>query len=180
MQKLRIYVFDKLSNNLPNYKGIRMQPTLFLGKGKIEIGSNTSFGYYPSPSFFSTYCHIEARHDDAIISIGNNNYFNNNFSIIADRGTIIIGNRCLVGVNVSIVNSDFHPIRILDRHTTNYTCKDVRIGNDVFIGSDVTILKGVNIGDNAVIANGSIVCEDVEENTIVRGNPAVFYKKIYE
>ena len=38
----------------------------------------------------------------------------------------------------------------------------------------------VHIGDNAVIANGAIVFDDVKENTIVRGNPAVFYKEIYE
>lgn len=180
MQKLRIFMFDRLSDNMLHYKGVRMQPTLFLGKGKIEIGKNTSFGYYPSPSFFSTYCHIEARNDDASISIGKDNYFNNNLSIIADHGTIIIGDKCLVGFNVSVVNSDFHPIRICDRHTDNHRCKDVKIGNNVFIGSNVTILKGVTIGDNVVIANGSVVYDDVKENTIVRGNPATFYKEIYE
>jgi acetyltransferase-like isoleucine patch superfamily enzyme len=173
-------MFDKLSDNMLQYKGIRIQPTLFLGKGKIEIGENTSFGYNPSPSFFSTYCHIEARHADASIAIGRDNCFNNNLSIIADHGTIIIGDRCLVGFNVSVINSDFHPIRICDRHTDNYKCKDVKIGNNVFIGSNVTILKGVTIGNNAVIANGSIVYEDVTENTIVKGNPAKFYKNIYE
>lgn len=180
IQKIRIYVFDKLSDNTLPFKGICVQPTLFLGQGKIEIGINTSFGYYPSPFFFSTFCYIEARHDDACISIGNSNYFNNNLSIIADHGTITIGDRCLVGLNVSIMNSDFHPIRICDRHTDKYSCKDVKIGNDVFIGSNVTILKGVTIGDNAVIANGSVVYDDVKENTIVRGNPATFYKEIYE
>lgn len=180
IQKWRIYKFDKLSDNLPRYKGVCMQPTLFLGKGKIEIGDNTTLGYYPSPFFFSTYCHIEARHYDSIISIGKNNYFNNNLSIIADHGTIIIGDRCLFGCNVSIINSDFHPIRISERHTNNYRCKDVTIGNNVFIGNNVTILKGVTIGDNAVVANGSVVYEDVTENTIVRGNPATFYKEIYE
>ena len=180
IQKIRILLFDKLSDNKPDYKGVSLQPTLFLGKGKINIGCGTTFGYYPSPLFFYTYCHIEARHADSNIYIGTDNCFNNNFSVIADHGTISIGNKCLVGYNVSIINSDFHPIRIADRHTSNYTCKDVVIGNNVFIGSNVTILKGVTIGDNAVIANGSVVYEDVTENTIVRGNPATFYKEIYE
>ena len=56
--------------------------------------------------------------------------------------------------------------------------KDVRIMDNVFIGNNVTILKGVTIGANAVVANGSVVFDDVAANTVVRGNPAVFYKKL--
>lgn len=56
--------------------------------------------------------------------------------------------------------------------------KDVRVGNNVFIGSNVSIMKGVTVGDNAVIANGSVVFDDVAANTVVRGNPAVFYKEL--
>ena len=180
IKRLRIILYDKLSDNIPQYKGVRLQPTLFLGDGKIEIGSNTTFGYYPSPSFYISYCHIEARNADANIIIGYNNHFNNNLCIVADHGNVFIGNNCLIGTNVSIINSDFHPIRIKDRHTNDYSCKDVFIGSNVFIGSDVSIMKGVHIGDNAVIANGSVVFEDVGANTIVRGNPAKFYKEIYE
>ena len=180
IKRLRVILYDKLSNNMPLYKGVCSQPSLFLGNGKIEIGSNTTFGYYPSPLFYTSYCHVEARNTDASIIIGNNNYFNNNFCIISDHGKIIIGDNCLIGTNVTIINSDFHSIRITDRHTSNYSCKDVVIGNNVFIGCNVTILKGVTVGDNAMIANGAVVTEDVKENTIVRGNPAVFYKRIYE
>ena len=180
VKRVRVLLYDYLSTNKPLCKGIRVQPILFLGKGKIEIGAHTHFGYFPSSLFFSTYCHIEARHEDARIIIGKNNYFNNNFSIVADHGNVIIGNGCLIGVSVSIINSDFHPIRICDRHSANYKCKDVIIGNNVFIGNSVTILKGVTIGDNAVIANGAVVYDNVESNTIVRGNPAKFYKQIYE
>jgi acetyltransferase-like isoleucine patch superfamily enzyme len=98
--------------------------------------------------------------------------------VIADN--VIIGDNCLVGTNVSIINSDFHPISIKYRHVCTQKSKDVVIGNNVFIGSNVSICKGVTIGDNAVIGNGSVVFNDVEPNTIVRGNPAKFYKKIYE
>ena len=81
---------------------------------------------------------------------------------------------------MSIINSDFHPIGASKRHTGEPKSKEVEIGNNVFIGSNVSICKGVHIGDNAIIANGALVFEDVEENTIVRGNPATFYKEIYE
>ena len=55
---------------------------------------------------------------------------------------------------------------------------DVYIGNNVFCGNNVTILKGVRIGDNSVIANGSVVISDVESNSIYGGNPAAFIKHI--
>lgn len=42
----------------------------------------------------------------------------------------------------------------------------------------MSIMKGVTVGDNAVIANGSVVFDDVAANTVVRGNPAVFYKEL--
>lgn len=180
LHKFRVYLFDKLSNNRPSYTGLRQQPVLYLGCGKIDIGMNTIFGYFPSPYYYKGYCHIEARCADAIIHIGNNNHFNNNFNIIAEHGTIKVGDNCLVGTNVLIINSDFHPISIKARHLGTQKSKDVIIGNNVFIGSNVSICKGVNIGDNAVIANGSVVFDDVKANTIVRGNPAIFYKKIDE
>ena len=144
------------------------------------MGEDNTFGYFPSPYFFNGYCHIEARHEDAWIKIGNNNYFNNNFTVVAEHEGISIGDDCLVGVNVSIINSDFHPISAANRHGGGQRSKKVEIGNNVFIGSNVSICKGVYIGDNAVIANGAVVFDDVKANTIVRGNPATFYKELYE
>jgi maltose O-acetyltransferase len=153
---------------------------LWLGKGRVSLGENNTFGHFPAPYFFNGYCHVEARYEDAWIEIGDNNYFNNNFSVTAEQGGIRIGSNCLVGCNVSIMNSDFHPISAAKRHGGGYKCKFVEIKDNVFIGDNVIILKGVHIGDNAVIAAGSVVCDDVAANTIVRGNPATLYKEIYE
>lgn len=190
MQKMRKLLFEickrirrkwysRLSTLKPEGRANIQHPVLFEGKGRVIIGSVT-FGYFPSNGFFSGYTHIEARNSDAIIRIGNNNHFNNNLTIIAEHGEISIGNDCLVGTNVSIINSDFHPISAAKRHGGGQKSKFVEIGNNVFIGSNVSICKGVHIGDNAVIANGSVVFDDVKANTIVRGNPATFYKEIYE
>lgn len=172
--------FRLLSNKAPLVKPCETQPVLYLGEGCITVDSSSVFGYSPSPFLYSGYCHVEARNVDSIIEIGADNYFNNNFCVIAESGKIQIGSNCLVGVNVTIINSDFHPISICDRHARGGRSKDVIIGNNVFIGSNVTILKGVHIGDNAVIANGSVVYSDVKENTVVRGNPAEFYKELYD
>lgn len=55
---------------------------------------------------------------------------------------------------------------------------NIFIGRNVWIGSHATILSGVSIGDNAVVAAGAVVTKDVEANTIVAGVPAKFRKTI--
>lgn len=180
IRKYRAWLFRHLSTLKPEGKTGRNDAVLFEGEGRVILGAGNKFGHFPSPLYFSTYAHIEARYKDALIQIGNNNYFNNGLSIDAEHGSIIIGNDCLVGSNVSIINSDFHPISIANRHRGGHKSKFVSIGNNIFIGNNVSICKGVHIGDNAVIANGAVVFDDVKENTIVRGNPAKFYKEIYE
>lgn len=57
---------------------------------------------------------------------------------------------------------------------------DTIIGNDVWIGYKATIMAGVNIGDGAIIASGSIVTKDVAPYTIVGGNPAKVIKKRFD
>lgn len=177
--RCRVLLYNALSNN-KNVEGkVKcLQPTVFMGRGKIRFGQNNVLGYNPSPYFYSGSCHVEARADDAAIVFGDNNHFNNNLVIIAEHGKIELGSDLLVGWGVSICNSDFHPVKISERHNSTQRSKNIKIGNNVFIGSNVTILKGVTIGDNAVIASGAVVKDDVMENTVVMGNPAKFYKKI--
>jgi len=54
----------------------------------------------------------------------------------------------------------------------------VKIGTNVFIGSNVRILKGVSIGDNTVIANGSIVVSSIPKDVIAGGNPAKILRSL--
>ena len=180
VKKIRLWWYSSQSTLVPDGRAKYVQPVFWGGKGKVIIGEGNTFGFFPSSNYYNGYCHVEARHVDAWIKIGNNNHFNNNFSIVAEHDGISIGNDCLIGTNVSIINSDFHPISAAKRHGGGQKSKFVEIGNNVFIGNNVSICKGVHIGDNAVIANGSVVFDDVKANTIVRGNPATFYKEIYE
>lgn len=179
-KKARMWWYRSNSTLIPEGNARYVQPMLFLGKGKVIIGDGNTFGYFPSPYYFNGYSHIEARHENAWIKIGSNNHFNNNLLITAEHDGISIGNDCLVGTNVSIINSDYHPISAAKRHEGGQKSKFVEIGNNVFIGSNVSICKGVHIGDNAVIANGAVVFDDVKANTIVKGNHATFYKELYE
>ena len=97
---------------------------------------------------------------------------NNCFTIIADRSSIEIGDRCLIGPNFFACDSDFHGLELANRMNGNYETTPIFIGNDVFIGSDVKVLKGSRIGNGSVIGSGSVVVGDVEEHSIYAGVPA--------
>lgn len=85
----------------------------------------------------------------------------------------------MIGANVEILDSDFHGMKVEDRGVSRPEwAKPVNVGNRVFIGSNVRILKGVNIGDDSVIANGAIVARDVPSGVIAGGNPARVIKVI--
>ncbi len=178
-QKIRRFLYRKLSTcKRFSGKWHIYQPTIFNGEGEI-IGCDATIGYNPSPYFYAGSSYIEARCENAKITIGRS-VINNNFCCVAESKQIIIGNDCLIGCNVTIMNSDFHSIKVSERNSGNHKSKDVIIGNNVWIGNDVTILKGVHVGDGAVIANGAVVFDSVPAKTIVRGNPAVIYKEIID
>lgn len=73
-----------------------------------------------------------------------------------------------------IMDTDFHALEVYDqpRYNTGGVSKPVIIGRNVWVGAGAMILKGVRIGDNAVVAAGSVVVGRVAPNTVVLGNPA--------
>lgn len=179
VQTPRIVVYRFLSNNRIHGAPARFQPIQAVGQGKIVFEDDVKIGVFPSPFFFSTYAYIEARNPTSKIVIGENTWINNNFSAISESAGITIGQRCLIGANVEIIDSDFHGIKVSDRGTSNpEKAKPVVIGDDVFIGSNVKIMKGVVIGVGSVIANGSIVVGEIPPGVIAGGNPAKVLKVI--
>lgn len=94
-----------------------------------------------------------------------------------DHGGITIGDNCQIGHNVVFATLN-HGLAPEDRKTT-YPAPIV-LGRNVWVGSNVTILQGVNIGDNAIVAAGAVVTKDVPANTVVGGVPAKPIKKINE
>ena len=101
--------------------------------------------------------------------------------------SIRIGARCIIQYNVTIADSDFHPVgveeRRLDaiasspagdrRRRPALVTKPVIIGDDVWVGTGAIVLKGVRIGDGATIAPGTVVTRDVPAQALAAGNPAV-------
>ncbi|WP_428443784.1 acyltransferase [Photobacterium sagamiensis] len=174
----RIFIYYILSDNKVSV-GCFRQPVLSKGRGEILIEKDVELGVEPSPFFFSSYTYLEARDKGATISIGENTKCNNSLTVIAYNADISIGNYCLIGASVSIVNSDFHDIKPCNRFDPKEVkSKDVVIENNVFIGNGVSILKGVTIGKNSVIASGAVVTKSFPNNSIVAGNPASLVGKL--
>ena len=104
---------------------------------------------------------------------------------------ITIGDRVMIAHNVNIFDNLTHPISpkarheqyksiIADGHPKQIDLSEsaVVISNDVWIGCMSTILKGVTIGEGAIVGAGSVVTKDVPAWTIVAGNPARIIREI--
>jgi maltose O-acetyltransferase len=103
------------------------------------------------------------------IHVGENFYAGFNCTIL-DMAEVRIGDNCLVAPNVGIYTAG-HNTDPRDRHKTGFA-KPITIGNNVWIGGHCVILGGIAIGDNSIIAAGSVVTKDVPANAIFGGNLA--------
>ena len=110
------------------------------------------------------------------VHFGSGIYANFNLTIV-DDGQVYIGDHVMIGPNVSILTAA-HPLEPELRAKGLQYNRDVRIGENVWIGSGATILPGVVIGKNAVIGAGSVVTKDVPENAVAVGNPVRVIRKI--
>jgi maltose O-acetyltransferase len=112
------------------------------------------------------------------IFIGND--FTGNFNLtILDIHEVHIGNHVMIGPN-TLITTVGHPLSPSKRRGYMAQAAPVNIGNDVWIGGNVTILPGITIGNNVVVAAGAVVTRDVPDNTLVGGIPARKLKDLVE
>lgn len=157
---------------------------IWLGKPIIKIVKGASISIGDESKFCSRSSRtalgvnhvviIRAIKPGAVLSIGSKVRMSG--VTICSATKIIIGDRCVIGANSTIVDTDFHSmdpvIRSSPEDSYDAASKPVIIGNDVFIGGNSIILKGVTVGDAAVIGSNSVVTKDVPAGIIVAGNPA--------
>lgn len=108
------------------------------------------------------------------IQIGKNVFINHACSFL-DMGGITIEDHVLIGPKVNLITEN-HPLDPADRRAL--ICKPIVIKRNAWIGAGATILPGVTVGENAVVAAGAVVSKDVPANTIVGGVPAKIIKQI--
>lgn len=108
------------------------------------------------------------------ISVGER-VFINSCCHFQDQGGVTIGDGCQIGHDVvfATLNHEFEPSKRQFSHP-----RPIALGKNVWVGSHATILPGVTVGDNAIIAAGAVVSKDVPPNAIVGGVPAKFIKSI--
>ncbi|WP_340112668.1 DapH/DapD/GlmU-related protein [Maribellus mangrovi] len=108
------------------------------------------------------------------VSVGKNVYINHACTMLA-LGKIYIEDNVLIGPKVNLT-SEGHPIDPENRRALEV--KPVVIKRNAWIGAGATIMAGVTVGENSIVAAGAVVNKDVPANTIVGGIPAKFIKKI--
>jgi len=106
--------------------------------------------------------------------IGKNVFINFDCTFL-DLGGITIEDNVLIAPKVSLL-SEGHPIAPENRHALVPAA--IHIKRNAWIGAGATILQGVTVGENAIVAAGSVVSKDVPDNTIVGGIPAKVIKDI--
>ena len=108
------------------------------------------------------------------IRLGKNVFINHACSFL-DLGGITIEDDVLIGPKVNLITEN-HPVDPAERKNLNLG--KIHICRNVWIGANATILPGVTVGENAIVAAGAVVNKDVPANTIFGGIPARFIKSI--
>lgn len=110
------------------------------------------------------------------IFLGNNVEINYD-CIMLDVCPIHIGNHVKIAPRVCLFTAT-HPIDPTERREAGEFGRPIFIGDNVWIGGNAVINPGVHIGENVVVASGSVVTKDVPDNVIVGGNPAKIIRNI--
>ena len=133
-----------------------------------QLFGKTGESIYINPPLYVDY----GRH----VEIGNNFYANMD-CIFLDVNRIIIGDNVMVGPRVSFFTAG-HPTDATVRNKELEFGLPIVVEDNVWIGGNSTVLPGVTIGKNSIIAAGAVVTKDVPSNTIVGGNPAKVIRQI--
>jgi acetyltransferase-like isoleucine patch superfamily enzyme len=181
-------IFDRLMDgetiHAQDPEAIKMREASFVTK-KLLVQMNSASDPAEIRSFLSQITGSEV--DESVVvftplyinygkhtKIGKNVFINFD-CVFLDLGGITIDDNVLIAPKVSLL-SEGHPVSPQDRQSLSPG--HIRIKKNAWIGAGATIMPGVTVGENAVVAAGAIVIKDVPANTIVAGVPAKIIKRI--
>jgi acetyltransferase-like isoleucine patch superfamily enzyme len=133
------------------------------------IGKTVDDSFLLIPPFYTT--------GGAEITVGRNVFVNQNCTFY-DLGGLDIGDDVMIGPNVSLITSG-HPIEPSARRAS-VIARPIVIERNVWIAAGAIVIGGVTVGENSVVAAGSVVTRDVPPNSLVGGNPARLIRSIAE
>lgn len=162
-------IVDGANNEINLQKGA-------LWKTNIQIiGNHNQIIISPNAKIHLT--KIILRGNNCIIKIGNSTTIGSAYIVcMGKKNSINIGKECMFAENIEIWNTDSHPIFDSDGNIINAS-KPINIGDHVWCGKGCKILKGVSIGDNAVIGMQALVTKDIVGGTLNVGIPAKSIKE---
>jgi acetyltransferase-like isoleucine patch superfamily enzyme len=146
-------------------------PPLIVGNGRIFVGDDVHIG---SPCTWDV-------GPDAELIIGDRVSLNYR-GVIGVAKSVRIGDDTMIAGDVTILDNTNHPVsparRLARAPLTRAEVSPVVIGRNVWIGIHCIIMRGVTIGDNSIVAAGSVLTKSVPPNTVVAGNPAIAVRHI--
>lgn len=148
-------------------------------KGRVTFGDNVyiNSNKWINPVGLSSSTYI-CVNPNAVISIGNNVKISN--SLLFAFNSITLEEDVMIGGGCQILDNDFHSMNyeirktVLDQDYVN--SKPITIKRGAFVGAMSIVLKGVTIGEESIIAAGSVVTKNVPAYQVWGGNPAAFIK----
>lgn len=140
--------------------GLHVYGELHLVNKNIVVGDNVRI--YPGVQFFG----------DGLIKIGNNVSIGNNVMVYASaKGGVQIGDNTIIAAQSYIVDMNHGIAKDRLIREQEISAESINIGNAVWLGANVTVLKGVSIGEGAVVGAKSLVNKNIEPYSVVAGVP---------
>ena len=190
MQKIKSY-FKNIKNLIilflnKNNLSLNIHPSSTFSMSRLQLKDNCVINIDEQSQVDGAICFDK---DNGLISIGKRSFING--SLIAAQ-KIEIGDDVLISWGVTVVDHNSHAISFYERSQdvvnwrlgkkdwANVKIAPIKISNKVWIGFNSIILKGVTIGEGAIVGAGSVVTKDVPAWTIVAGNPARVIREIPE
>lgn len=177
-----LFSYQKFFNKYCKHSGDNLliyKPLSLKGLKYMSIGNNFKLGYFSKLEAWDIH---NKNHFRPEVIIGDNVSFGNNCHI-GIINYLEIQSNVLIGSNVLIIDHnhgiyDGSDIHIYPNERILYSKGPIIIKENVWIGENVSILPGVTIGRNSIIAAGSVVTKNVPDNTIFAGNPAKIIKSL--
>jgi acetyltransferase-like isoleucine patch superfamily enzyme len=154
-----IRLVTQMNASVQDVEGVRKQLSEIIGR---EIDATTTI----FPPFYTNF--------GRFIKLGKNVFINHGCSFL-DLCNITIEDEVMIGPKVNLITEN-HPLDPNDRKTV--LLKPIVVKRNAWIGAAATILPGVTIGENSVVAAGAVVSRDVPANSIVAGVPAKVVKTL--